>query len=86
MISAEKHKITIEEATARLISRAVNSRELEIKDLQPRVASTLEKYLFKDNENASGADVKAFVDELRADDLCLIIACEKRMRRRGKIW
>ncbi len=77
MISAEKHKITIEEATARLISRAVNSRGLEIKDLQSRVASTLEKYLFKDNENASGADVKAFVDELRADDLCLIIACEK---------
>jgi len=77
MISAEKHRSTIEEAAARLISRAANPRGLETQDLQPRVNATLEKYLFKDNENASSADVKAFVDELRADDLCLIVACEK---------
>lgn len=67
----------VEESIARLISRAENSRGLEAKDLRPRIVLTLEKYLLRDNENASGAEIKAFVDELRADDLCLIIACEK---------
>jgi RNA polymerase sigma-70 factor (ECF subfamily) len=74
--AAEKHQITIDEAIARLISRAENSRGLKIADLQTRVVEALTKYLFKSNENASGADVKSFVDEIRADDLCLIIACE----------
>lgn len=77
MSFAEKHRGTIEETTARLISRAEDSRGLETKDLQPRVSATLEKYLFRDNENASAAEIITFVDELRADDLCLIIACEK---------
>jgi RNA polymerase sigma-70 factor (ECF subfamily) len=74
---AEKHQNTINEAIARLISRAENSRGMEIKDLRPRVSAALEKYLFKVDENASNAEIKAFVDELRADDLCLIIACER---------
>jgi len=75
--AAEKHKHTIDEAVARLISRAENPRRLAAADFQTRIASALEKYLFKSDENASGADVKSFVDEIRADDLCLIIACEK---------
>ena len=74
---AEKHQNTIDEAIARLISRAENSRGLEAKDLRLRVLSALEKYLLRDNENASGTEIKTFVDEIRADDLCLIIACEK---------
>lgn len=73
----EKHKNAVEEAVARLLSRAENRRGLETGDLQPRINSALEKYLLRDNENASAADVKTFVDALRADDLCLIIACEK---------
>ena len=77
MNPAEKHRSTIEEATARLISRAENSRGLEVKDLQPRIALSLEKYLFRGGENASGADVKSFVEDIRADDLCLVIACER---------
>ena len=77
MNSAEKHKSTIDEATARLVSRAGDSRGLSAADLQPRIALALEKYLFRDDENASGADVKSFVDEIRADDLCLIVACER---------
>jgi RNA polymerase sigma-70 factor (ECF subfamily) len=77
MSFAEKHQNTIEEATARIISRAENARRLKIEDLFPRVSRSLEKYLFKDNENASTAEIKEFIDALRADDLCLIIACEK---------
>jgi len=77
MSFAEKHQDTIQEATARLISRAENARRLEIADLFPRVSKSLEKYLFKDNENASSAEIKEFTDALRADDLCLIVACER---------
>lgn len=76
MNAAEKHRNTIDEAIARLISRAVNSRGLSAVDLQTRVNATLAKYLFKADENAAGADVKIFIDEIRADDLCLIVACE----------
>ncbi len=73
----EKYHDTIEEAVARIISRAENSRELIIADLFSRVASSLEKYLLKENEHASSLEIKEFIDELRADDLCLIVACEK---------
>ena len=47
MSSAEKNKTTIDEAIARLISRAENSRRLEIADLSPRINKALEKYVFK---------------------------------------
>ena len=74
---AQKHTLTIDEAVARLVSRAGNSRGLMAADLRERVEKSIEKYVLRDNENASGADVKEFVDALNADDLCLIIACER---------
>lgn len=73
----EKHNTTIEESIARLISRAENSRALTAEDVRPRIDKALAKYLFRDNENASVSDVKAFIEALRADDLCLVLACEK---------
>lgn len=73
----EKHKKDVEESIARLLARVENARGLEAGDIRPRVEKSLEKYLFRDNENASSAEIKAFVDELRADDLCLVLACEK---------
>lgn len=77
MTFAEKHRNTIDEAVARLLGRAANSRGLAAADLEKRVAAALDKYLFKQDENATANDVKTFVDELRADDLCLILACER---------
>lgn len=77
MTSAEKHQNTIDEAMARLISRAENSRGLAAADLRARIDLALEKYLFRADAEATGADVKNFVDEIRADDLCLIVACER---------
>ena len=77
MTSSEKYKNTIDEAIARLILRAQSSRGLEAANLRERITKTVEKYLLRDDENASGADVKSFIDEIRADDLCLIIACER---------
>lgn len=77
MSSAEKYKATIDEAVARLISRAENSHSLEIGDLSPRVSKAVEKYVFKTDESAGTAEIKAFVDEIRADDFCLVLACER---------
>ncbi len=77
MIStAEKHQKTVAEAIAQLISRAENSRGLRIENLSARIFKSLEKYLWRDNENASPAEIKEFIAEIRADDLCLIVACE----------
>lgn len=73
----EKHKTTVEESIARLLSRAENARGLEAGDVRPRVEKALEKYLFRDNENAGSGEIKTFIDELRADDLCLVLACER---------
>ncbi len=73
----DKHKLTLEEAIARLVSRANDSRRLELCDLRERVEKSIEKYVLRDDENASGAEIKEFVDALNADDLCLIIACER---------
>ena len=73
----EKHATTIDEAVKRLISRAGNTRGIQAADLRPRVSSALEKYLFKVDPQPEHREVVSFIDEIRADDLCLIIACEK---------
>jgi len=73
----EKHNTTIEESIARLISRAANPRGLAAREVRPRIDKALAKYVCRDNENASAAEIKAFIEELRADDLCLVLACEK---------
>lgn len=67
----------VDEAIVRLLSRAENSRRLTAADLRSRVVQALEKYLLRDNEAASNVEIKDFIDELRADDLCLILACER---------
>ena len=76
MTVAEKHKDTIDEAIAALLSRAENPRGLTSVGLFGRVAKGLEKYLFRDDENAGRNEIKDFIDGCRADDLCLIVACE----------
>jgi len=48
-----------------------------VADLSPRVFKSLEKYVFKIDESAGNAEIKAFVDEIRADDFCLVLACER---------
>ncbi|MEO6654543.1 MAG: sigma-70 family RNA polymerase sigma factor, partial [Pyrinomonadaceae bacterium] len=74
---AEKHKNTVEEAIEHLISRALDARGLKGSDIAGRVGATLEKYLLRDNPSAAHVEIEDFVHEIRADDLCLIVACEK---------
>lgn len=74
---AEKQKNTFEEAIEHLISRAENARGLAGADITVRVQAALDKYLLRDNPNAGNNEIKEFIDEIRSDDLCLIIACER---------
>ena len=74
---AEKYNNTIEEAIAHLVSRAADRRGQDAHDIRPRVVSALQKYLLRDNENAAHIEIKGFIDDIRSDDLCLVIACEK---------
>ncbi|MDQ3666334.1 MAG: sigma-70 family RNA polymerase sigma factor [Acidobacteriota bacterium] len=61
----------------RLLARATESHSLDSDLLVPRVKSSVNKYLLKDDQNASDQSIAEFIDELQADDLCLIVACER---------
>ncbi|MBP7376087.1 MAG: sigma-70 family RNA polymerase sigma factor [Pyrinomonadaceae bacterium] len=74
---AEKHKNTVGEAIEHLISRAENARGLTGADIASRVEATLSKYLLNDATDLAPTDIEEFVHDIRADDLCLIVACER---------
>ena len=74
---ADKHKKTVADALERLVSRAENSRGLKAADVAPRVTASHEKYLLRDEPDADHAAIKGYIDDIRSDDLCLILACEK---------
>ncbi len=60
----------------RLLARAANSRSLDDSSLSPRLLAAVEKYLFKDDTPEESA-IDKFLDGLHADDLCLVVACER---------
>ena len=66
----------VKQGTARLIARAAESRSLAVDALVPRVTAAIEKYLLRDEPNTAPAEINKFIDEMQADDLCLIVACE----------
>ncbi|KXK03909.1 MAG: ECF subfamily RNA polymerase sigma-24 factor [Acidobacteria bacterium OLB17] len=68
---------TIDEGVARLISRCADAHGCKIDDVRPRVERSLAKYLFIDGAQVDHADVRAFIEEIRSDELCLVLACEK---------
>ena len=74
---AEKYNSTIDEAVAHLISRAENARGLTAEDVKPRIHAALQKYVFVGEMAPEHVEVRDFIGEIRADDLCLIIACER---------
>lgn len=65
------------EGITRLLGRAVEARSLDTDALLPRVGGVLEKYLLRHQPEASAAEINSFLDALRADDLCLVVACER---------
>lgn len=72
-----KHSQTVDEAISLLMARAADPRGVRAEDLRPRIEAVLGKYLLNENTDIDRNAIKDFVDEIRADDLCLIIACEK---------
>jgi RNA polymerase sigma-70 factor, ECF subfamily len=67
----------LNEGADRLLARANDSRLLSRDFLVPRVSAAVEKYLLRIDPNTPREDISRFIDEIQADDLCLIIACER---------
>ncbi|HEX5883965.1 MAG TPA: sigma-70 family RNA polymerase sigma factor, partial [Pyrinomonadaceae bacterium] len=67
----------LNEGAARLLKRASESRSLNRDSLAPRISAAVEKYLLRNDPDTPHADISKFIDEMQADDLCLIIACER---------
>ena len=67
----------ITEGARRLLARAADGRSLTAELLAPRVAAAVEKYLLRDDPKTAAPEISRFIDEMQADDLCLIIACER---------
>lgn len=61
----------------RLLARSANARGLEADLLAPRLRASVEKYVLKDDPAPGSARIDKFLDGLHADDLCLVIACER---------
>lgn len=67
----------LNEGAGRLLGRASDSRSLSREALVPRISAAVQKYLLKDDPRTSDTEIAKFIDEMQADDLCLIIACER---------
>lgn len=65
------------EGASRLLARATDAHSLANESLVPRIRAAVEKYLLRDDPQATLETIKDFIDKLQADDLCLIVACEQ---------
>ena len=62
---------------ARLVARATAAHGMDADACAPRMRAIVEKYLLRDQPEAAPRVVNQFLDALRADDLCLVVACER---------
>jgi RNA polymerase sigma-70 factor (ECF subfamily) len=76
-VESSSHQSLLNEGAARLLARASDRRSLAHESLVPRITGAVEKYLLRNDPNTSKAEISKFIDEMQADDLCLIIACER---------
>lgn len=67
----------IEAATKVLLGNATDSRGVDLTALIPRVRKVVDKYLLRDNENATEQEIRSFIAGLQIDDLCLVMGCER---------
>jgi len=67
----------LNEGADRLLARAGDNRSLAREHLVTRIGAAVEKYLLRDDPGVSRIEISKFIDELQADDLCLIVACER---------
>jgi RNA polymerase sigma-70 factor, ECF subfamily len=67
----------LNEGAGRLLGRANDNRSLSREFVLPRISAAVHKYLLKDDPGTPHSEITKFIDEMQADDLCLIIACER---------
>lgn len=67
----------LNEGAGRLLARASDNRALNREFVVPRIGAAVQKYLLRDDPNTSHTEISKFIDDMQADDLCLIIACER---------
>ena len=75
-LTATELERALRDGAARLVARATDARSLDADALSPRVRSVVEKYVLRDEPEAKAERFAMFIDSLRADDLCLVVACE----------
>ena len=75
--SSRQIQKVLNDGAQRLLARASDNRSLTRESLAPRISAAVDKYLLRDDPKISDAEIAKFIDELQADDLCLIIACER---------
>lgn len=61
----------------RALARASNSRSLDAEGMTSRLRVAADKYIFRHHPSADATAVDGFLDNLHADDLCLVLACER---------
>jgi len=66
----------VEQGTTELLARAVDARSLSASAMTTHIRRAVEKYLLRDDEDASADSISSFINALQADDLCLVVACE----------
>lgn len=72
----EKFSDVIDAGVSRILSRAENSRAVGTGAVRERVVRSLEKFFAKAGTSPERNDIVLFIDEVRSDDLCLVLACE----------
>jgi len=61
----------------RLLGRAANDRGLAAAEVARRLRTAVEKYVLKTAPDADAQTIATFMNSLHADDLCLVLACER---------
>lgn len=62
----------------RVLARAGETRALDAAaHVVPRLRTTLDKYLLRDKPGATAGEIEKFFDGLHADEMVLVIACER---------
>ena len=74
---ANKIEALIGAGAERLLARATNKRALDVGAVSARLRLAINKYVLKDDPAPQAGAIESFLDGLRADDLCLVIACER---------
>ena len=67
----------VREGTGRLLARAGDVRSLDAEALAPRVRASVEKYLLRHRPGATPKEVGEFIEALHAEELVLVVACER---------